>query len=261
MIKSKKKLAVCICVGKVKYSILHQLVKEINSQKINDIKETIIILSMDDNSGPTFWKEASKLTRQYDSVLLTITKIKKKNYTYARSFLAGFERALKEKADIIVEMDIGTHDPKLIPYMVSKINDKDCVFSTRFSLGGDFINYPLQRKLISRIGTILSNLLLNIHPTISDMTSGYEVFTSDLLRKLFLFRKPNEWISVHSTPHLFQTEIRTYALMHKARFTLVPITYGISKKGVSLPLSYLIRSLLGFFALIKVVRSYKVANI
>lgn len=134
----------------------------------------------------------------------------------ASCYLKGFKEALNDQADYIVEMDAGgSHDPKLLPQFIQKLEEGyDCVWGSRLVKGGKFVNVPLYRQLISRGGTILSNFILNTK--LKDMTSGYEAFNANVLKKLDLD-------CFLSKGHMYQTEMRYYC--HKYRSVEIPISY------------------------------------
>jgi dolichol-phosphate mannosyltransferase len=99
----------------------------------------------------------------------------------------------------------------------------DCVFGSRFCEGGRVSDTPWKRRLISRGGTWLANLLLGTR--LQDMTSGYELFSRPVLQQV-LAR------GVQSRGHFFQTEIKTYC--RKFRVAEVPIHYRAASAGVNL---------------------------
>ena len=118
-------------------------------------------------------------------------------------YLEGFRQALADGAECVIEMDGGgSHSPKEIPQFVDALNQGyDCVWGSRFVEGGDISNHPLYRQILSSGGTILSNLVLGTK--LKDMTSGYEAFQADVLRRLDLS-------NFLSTGHMYQTEMRFY---------------------------------------------------
>lgn len=118
-------------------------------------------------------------------------------------YLEGFRQALADGAECVIEMDGGgSHSPKEIPQFVDALNQGyDCVWGSRFVEGGDISNHPLYRRILSSGGTILSNLVLGTK--LKDMTSGFEAFQADVLRRLDL----NNFLS---NGHMYQTEMRFY---------------------------------------------------
>ena len=131
-------------------------------------------------------------------------------------YLEGFRQALRDGAELIIEMDGGgSHAPSEIPQFIEKLNEGyDCVWGSRFVDGGDISNHPLYRRLLSSGGTILANLVLGTK--LKDMTSGFEGFTREVLEKF-------DFTKFLSTGHMYQTEMRYYC--RKYNTIEVPIHY------------------------------------
>ena len=98
----------------------------------------------------------------------------------------------------------------------------DCVFGSRFCKGGKISASSTKRYLISRGGSILTNLLLGTK--LKDMTSGFELFTSQALQDVL--KK-----GIGSKGHFFQTEIKVYC--RDLRITEVPIHYKSASPSVN----------------------------
>jgi dolichol-phosphate mannosyltransferase len=133
------------------------------------------------------------------------------------AYLRGYNAALDAGCNWILEIDAGfSHQPSDIPQFFNAMEmGMDCVFGSRFMHeGGGFQQSSLKRRLVSWGGTRLANLLLGTTQT--DMTSGFEMFSSETLRMLIAR-------GIHSRAHFFQTEIKTYC--RKLKFVEVPITY------------------------------------
>lgn len=118
-------------------------------------------------------------------------------------YLEGFRQALADGVECVIEMDGGgSHSPKEIPQFVDALDQGyDCVWGSRFVKGGDISNHPLYRRILSSGGTILANLVLGTK--LKDMTSGFEGFQADVLRRLDLS-------NFLSNGHMYQTEMRFY---------------------------------------------------
>ena len=131
-------------------------------------------------------------------------------------YLEGFRRALDDGAEQIIEMDGGgSHNPKELPMFIDNLErGYDCVWGSRFIKGGGIYNHPLYRRILSKGGTILSNMVLGT--SLKDMTSGYEGFQRDVLKNMNL----NEFLS---TGHMYQTEMRFYCRNYNT--IEVPINY------------------------------------
>ena len=139
------------------------------------------------------------------------------------AYIRGYREALEAGCDWILEIDAGfSHQPCEIPQFFDKMaQGYDCVFGSRFCKGGKFSDAPLGRYLISRWGSIVTNLLLGTK--LKDMTSGFEMFTGTALRKVLDK-------GIRSRGHFFQTEIKVHC--RSFRSIEVPIHYRIPSQNV-----------------------------
>jgi dolichol-phosphate mannosyltransferase len=132
------------------------------------------------------------------------------------AYVRGYREALAAGADWILEVDAGfSHQPEDMPRFFAVIDaGYDCVFGSRFMPGGAFDNKSKKRYLVSRGGTILTNLLLGTKQT--DMTSGFELFSRSALEMILVK-------GIQSRAHFFQTEIKVHC--RNLRILEVPIYY------------------------------------
>lgn len=250
-----QKLAVVVSARRLVSRDLRKFCNEIFALALN--MEVIVIISMDYYSGFEFWKAAREVAREFErSVFVVVNEDESKSSAFV--YLRGFQEAIKLGATQIIEMDFGgNHRVSKIPDFAEQLKTSDVVLSSRFLPGGKIINYPLQRRAVSYIGTLLSNVFLRPGKPFTDMTSGYEGFSVKFLEELFTLRSPEEWVSVtHPVGHLYQTEIRFYVRMlqdsGKIRISELPITYGREeKRGKALPFKYLWEALVAFIALVR----------
>lgn len=72
------------------------------------------------------------------------------------------------------------HDPIYIPSLIKPIIEKraEFVVGSRFVSKGAIVDWPLQRKIISKVATLLAAPLVSI----SDPMSGYFCLTRDLYK-------------------------------------------------------------------------------
>lgn len=140
------------------------------------------------------------------------------------AYVHGYKEALQAGCDWILEIDAGfSHNPSEIRQFFDKMSQGyDCVFGSRFCKGGQFTDAPLSRYIISRGGTILTNILLGTK--LKDMTSGFEMFTSQTMKKVLN-------IGIKSRGHFFQTEIKTFC--RKLKCVEVPIHYSQPSENVN----------------------------
>jgi dolichol-phosphate mannosyltransferase len=132
------------------------------------------------------------------------------------AYVRGYREALDAGADWILEVDAGfSHQPEdTAKFFAVLTQGYDCIFGSRFMQGSKVSDASVKRYLVSRGGTILSNLLLGTRQT--DMTSGFEMFSRAALQAVLE-------IGVQSRGHFFQTEIKAYC--RNLRMVEVPIHY------------------------------------
>ena len=131
-------------------------------------------------------------------------------------YLYGFEVALQNGAEWVIEMDGGgSHLPSEIPLFIDGLKEGyDCLWGSRFVKGAGLCNDPLYRRFLSKGGTLLANLVLGTN--LKDMTSGFEAFNSNVLKQL-------KFSSFLSKGHIYQTEMRYYCRNFHAKE--IPIHY------------------------------------
>jgi len=151
------------------------------------------------------------------------------NRNVVDAYVRGLRVAYEAGHDIIIEMDAGlSHDPRAIPMFLRVLNEgNECAFGSRFINGGSMGDSPFRRRLLSKTGTVLANILLGTR--LHDMTSGYQGFHRDVVGKIIDHK-------FKSTAHFYQTELRY--LLRKRRIHEVPIHYSapsprVSKKAIA----------------------------
>ncbi len=144
----------------------------------------------------------------------------------ASAYLQGFELALREGYDLIVEMDSDlSHDPSELPALLDAAStDSDVVVGSRYVPGGSVSNWSRVRVTLSRAGNVYARLMLGL--PLHDATSGYRVYRADALEELM--RQP-----VASEGYGFQIELvmRTWDLGYA--MSEVPITFREREHGHS----------------------------
>jgi dolichol-phosphate mannosyltransferase len=92
------------------------------------------------------------------------------------AYFRGFREALAARCDWILEMDGGlSHCPEEIPRFLDALGkEADFAAGSRFIRGGSYQG-RWSRRLLSRSGTLLANLLLGTR--MKGMTSGFECFS------------------------------------------------------------------------------------
>jgi len=146
------------------------------------------------------------------------------NKNVVDAYVKGLRVAYEAGHEIIIEMDAGlSHDPRAIPMFLRVLNEgNDCAFGSRFINGGSMGDSPFKRRMLSKTGTIMANVLLGTK--LKDMTSGYQGFHRDVVAKIISYR-------FKSKAHFYQTELRY--LLRKHRTVEIPIHYQAPSPRVS----------------------------
>ena len=94
--------------------------------------------------------------------------------------VAGFQAALDRGYDTIVEMDAdGSHQPEELPKLLTALTVADIALGSRWVPGGDAVNWPKSREILSRAGNAYARLMLGI--PLRDMTGGYRAYRAGAL--------------------------------------------------------------------------------
>ena len=86
----------------------------------------------------------------------------------ASAVMAGFTAA---RGDLLVVMDADlSHPPEVVPALVDAVvGGADLAVGSRYVRGGGTADWPLRRRVVSRVACILGNLLVPVR----DATSGF----------------------------------------------------------------------------------------
>ncbi len=142
-----------------------------------------------------------------------------------RAYVSGFQRALGDGAQRIVQMDAdGSHDPKYLSSLVIGLDKYDLVIGSRYVKGGGVRNWGLMRRVVSRGGSLFARIVLTLKP--HDLTGGFKAWRRDTLAAL-------PWGELHSGGYVFQIETTFLASRNGARIAEVPIVFVDRRLGTS----------------------------
>jgi dolichol-phosphate mannosyltransferase len=180
------------------------------------------MLVVDDNSPDGTGDLADKLAES-DSHVHVMHRTEKAGL--GRAYVAGFNWALDNGYDLIVEMDAdGSHRPEDLPKLLAEAERADAVIGSRYVPGGTVVNWPKSREILSRGANVYNRLMLGVR--VKDATGGYRVYRSDTLRKIDLN-------SIDSAGYCFQIDMTLRVLQAGLVLTEVPITFVERELGAS----------------------------
>ena len=186
------------------------------------------ILVVDDRSTDGTAGIADRLAAELDAVEVLHRDGKR---GLGPAYLAGFERALAGGADLVAVMDADfSHDPAHLPQLIAAARDADLVLGSRYVTGGQIVDWPPLRRLLSRSGSLYARLLLGVH--VRDLTGGFRVIRREVLETV-------ELQTLRSQGYVFNIELTYRALVAGMRVQEVPIvfrdrTVGHSKISLSI---------------------------
>ena len=133
------------------------------------------------------------------------------------AYLAGFERALAEGAELVLEMDCDfSHDPADVPRLIAAAGGADVVLGSRYVDGGSIGNWGLVRRLVSSAGSLYARAVLGV--TVRDLTGGFKCYRRRVLESIDLH-------AIASRGYAFQIETTYRALRGGFRVVEIPITF------------------------------------
>jgi dolichol-phosphate mannosyltransferase len=141
------------------------------------------------------------------------------------AYVAGFGWAREHGYDAVVEMDAdGSHAPEQLPRLLEAAADADVVIGSRWMRGGQVVNWPWHRLLLSRVGNLYTRAALGM--PVSDATGGFRVYRIPALEKM-------DFESVSSQGYSFQVELSWRAHQAGLRAVEVPIRFAERERGAS----------------------------
>src|SRR4051812_21519670 len=141
------------------------------------------------------------------------------------AYIAGFDWALANGYDVIVEMDAdGSHAPEQLHRLLGALDSADVVLGSRWVPGGSVVNWPRRRKLLSLGGNLYTRMALGIE--LKDATGGYRAYKRTVLESI-------DYSSVASQGYCFQVDLTRRALDGGFRVIEVPITFVERERGES----------------------------
>jgi dolichol-phosphate mannosyltransferase len=180
------------------------------------------ILIVDDNSPDGTGRIADRLQAELPGVSV-LHRAQKEGIGPA--YVAGFQHALAEGADLVVQMDADfSHDPGDLPRLIAAAGDADLVLGSRYVDGGAVADWGPVRRLISRGGSAYARAVLGVR--VRDLTGGFKVFRRDVLEAIDLE-------SISSAGYAFQVETTYRAVRAGFRVVEVPITFTERRVGES----------------------------
>ncbi|MBS1916432.1 MAG: polyprenol monophosphomannose synthase [Bacteroidetes bacterium] len=143
------------------------------------------------------------------------------------AYIHGFKWAINKGYEFIFEMDADfSHNPKDLQrlYEACKFGDGDVAVGSRYVKGGGNVNWPWDRVLLSKGGSIYTRLITWM--PVKDPTAGFVCYKKEVLETIDLDE-------IHFTGYAFQIEMKFAAWKLGFKIKEVPIIFQDRTEGVS----------------------------
>ena len=180
------------------------------------------ILIADDNSPDGTGEVADGLAAK-DKAVQVLHRANKSGLGAA--YLEAFQWAKTNEFDVVVEMDAdGSHSPTDLVKILAALTDSDVVLGSRWVKGGQVVNWPRSREILSRGGNLYTRLWLGI--PLKDATGGFRAYRMTAIAKIDVSK-------VESQGYCFQVDMAWRAVRSGLRVIEVPITFVEREIGES----------------------------
>ncbi|MCC7416504.1 MAG: polyprenol monophosphomannose synthase [Acidobacteria bacterium] len=185
--------------------------------------EGVRVLVVDDRSPDGTGQIAEELAVRFPGRVGVLHRVEARGY--GRSCLDGLRRALAEPVDVVCQMDADlSHDPDDLPAIVAAAGAADMVIGSRYVAGGRVVNWPLRRRLLSRVANMYIRLVTRLGAR--DCTSGYRCWRREALAAV-------PFDEVFSDGYSFLVEMLFRTARLGQRIAEVPITFVERREGES----------------------------
>ncbi len=141
------------------------------------------------------------------------------------AYLAGFAWAREHDYAVVVEMDAdGSHAPEQLPRLLAGLERADLVLGSRWVAGGEVVNWPRSREVLSRGGNAYTRIALGL--PLRDATGGYRAYRREALDQVLSG-------GVNSQGYCFQVDLAWKMWQAGMRVVEVPITFVERERGES----------------------------
>jgi dolichol-phosphate mannosyltransferase len=141
------------------------------------------------------------------------------------AYVQGFKYALGAGAELIVQMDADfSHDPEVIPELVTMADSYDVVLGSRYITGANVVNWPLSRLFLSYFANVYTHIVTGL--PLRDSTGGFKCFHRRVLESIDLG-------SIRSDGYSFQIEVNFRCWRKGFSMVEIPIVFVDRHSGTS----------------------------
>jgi dolichol-phosphate mannosyltransferase len=177
------------------------------------------ILVVNDNSKDNTAQVLEELSKKYPAVNY-VTNLGPNGFGYAVRY--GLERYSGDCVAVMMA-DLSDSPYDLIRYYnTMSEGNYDCVFGSRFMIGGKVVDYPFVKKVINRIANLIIRVVMRIK--YNDTTNAFKLYKREVI----------EGVKPILSPHFNLTiELPLKAIIRGYSYSVVPNSWTNRKYGVS----------------------------
>ena len=192
-------------------------------RRVRDALPEAELLIVDDASPDGTADEVQRMARDLGSIVLVDQAGKG---GLGAAYRSGFRCAIERGADVCVQLDADlSHDPAVVPALVANVeHGADLAIGSRYVPGGRTVDWPWQRRVLSRWGNRYAAGVLGL--AVNDATSGLRAYSTEALRRL-------DYETVTADGYGFQVEMTHRLVGAGGRIVEFPITFSERVAGES----------------------------
>lgn len=194
-------------------------------EAIFSLKENFQILVIDDSSPDGTAQIVRELQAKYPMQLFL--EERKGKLGLGTAYIYGFKWAVEKGFQYIFEMDADfSHNPKDLSrlYHACKIDGADVAIGSRYIKGGGTVNWPKDRILLSKGGSLYTRLITWM--PVKDTTAGFVCYRKEVLESINLDQ-------IKFLGYAFQIEMKFASWKLGFKIKEVPIIFKDRKFGAS----------------------------
>ena len=187
------------------------------------LHEGVGVLVVDDQSPDGTGAVADEIAREHPDRVEVMHRTS--NRGFGRSYIDGIKYVVTMPVTFVCQMDADfSHDPARLSALLEAARNADVVIGSRYVKGGEVVNWPRRRLLLSRFANMYVRLITRL--SAHDCTSGFRCWRRETLAALPLDRFVSDGYS-------FLVEMLFVASRQRRRIVEVPITYVERREGQS----------------------------
>lgn len=204
--------------------------------QILEQSKEIDIIAVDDNSPDGTGKILDSLAKKFPKRVKVVHR--KIRQGVGAAVINGLKEAVKDKADLVIQMDADySHNPFYLQDLIKHSAKADVVVGSRYAKGGNIASRSVWRNFVSRVANFYNHLFLGVWG-IQDTASGFKCSRREVLEKIKLDKFVSTGYSI-GIEQLYRTAKKGFKIKE------IPIIFsdrnaGKSKMGLGSMVDYMI---------------------